>query len=172
MIRKKNGFTLIELLISCVVLTLFLGAAMPSFSEFHHRLKMQRLATEMENVIRMARSEAVLRNKNMYLHLVGLDSSGVHSDWCILVSDKPIVSNCEDDVLYLVQSEDHRGVTVVQQQANDVIEFDRVNGHPQLDMMDEDGYQTVLSFYQKLEDKMVGKIHFLGRSKVCELSHC
>ena len=51
------------MVISLMVLTILLGVAIPSFSEYQKKLRINRLASEIEYVMSMARSEAVLRNQ-------------------------------------------------------------------------------------------------------------
>ncbi|MDK9759633.1 GspH/FimT family pseudopilin [Vibrio sp. D173a] len=62
-----RGFTLLELLITVVVLSVLLAAAAPSFSSLLASSKLQRLAPEVHGFFITARSEAVTRNKELYI---------------------------------------------------------------------------------------------------------
>lgn len=164
---KNRGFTLIEMLITFVVLSILLTAAMPRFSALNQKLKIQRLATEIEGIVSMARSEAVLKNQSMYLHLIGLNTTGVHGGWCLMLSESNSVTGCDDNPLYLVNAVDHQGMTVTQEITSNAIEFEPINGQPVFSSMGTDGYTDMLSMYKDATQPLMAKVHFFGRSKVC-----
>lgn len=164
---KKNGFTFIEMLIAIVVLGILLGTAIPSFSEYQKKLRVKSLASEVEQFMSMARSEAVLRNTPMFVHLIGLDSFGAQTNWCLLLSESSAVTGCHDHSIYLVRGQDHKYLTVRKELTSDVVEYDSINGRPVFSTMGVAGYTDILSFYQNVQQPLMTKVHFLGRSKVC-----
>lgn len=164
---KKNGFTLIELLIAIMVLIVLLGAGVPSFSEYYKKLKMKRLASDIQSMMSMARSESVLRNQKIYVHMIGLDTAGVKNNWCLLLSVNNTAIDCDDDPIYLVRGEDSQDITVKQELSSNVLEFGGINGRPSLPSIGVEGYSDILSFHQKAEMPLIVKVHIFGRSKVC-----
>ncbi|MFH0257925.1 GspH/FimT family pseudopilin [Vibrio rumoiensis] len=164
---KKNGFTLIELLIAIVIIVILLGAGVPSFSEYYQKLKMTRLAGDIQSFMSMARSESVLRNKKIYLHLIGLDTTGVKNNWCLLLSVNNAATDCDDDPIYLVRGSDYKNITVKQELSSNVLEFGGINGRPSLSSIGTNGYGDIVSFHQKTEKALMAKVHIFGRSKVC-----
>ncbi|MBB1312634.1 MULTISPECIES: GspH/FimT family pseudopilin [Aliivibrio] len=65
----NRGFTLLELLITITVLAILLSVAAPNFNTVNNSVKMQRLATELNGFLIQAKSEAVLRNSNLWVHI-------------------------------------------------------------------------------------------------------
>ena len=69
---NKNGFTLLELIFTIAILAIILADAAPSFHGLVARNKVERTVTELKGLFIAAKSEAVMRNKEVYLHTVGL----------------------------------------------------------------------------------------------------
>ncbi|WP_462053007.1 pilus assembly FimT family protein, partial [Vibrio cholerae] len=67
-----RGFTLLELLITVAVLTALLLFAAPNFSKVNQQAKVVNLANELQGFLIQAKSEAVLRNQSLWVHIQGL----------------------------------------------------------------------------------------------------
>ena len=95
-----------------VVLAIVLAAATPSFHGLIARNKMERTVTELKGLFIAAKSEAVMRNKEVYLHTVGLtDTKTVTDDWCVIATTEPTANNCttNDNTLYIVDGHSQIG---------------------------------------------------------------
>lgn len=64
-----RGFTLIELLITVAMASLMLMIAVPSYASLSEHFKMVRLARSLEGFLHQARSEAVFRHQDLWLHI-------------------------------------------------------------------------------------------------------
>ena len=91
-----RGFTLIEMLISLVVLAVLLAAAVPSFSGMNERSKMQRLAEELQGFFVQTKSEAVLRNQELYLHFVQ-DGAAYAGEWALVTNTSSAIPTNRHD---------------------------------------------------------------------------
>ncbi|SEJ51684.1 GspH/FimT family pseudopilin [Pseudomonas sp. NFR16] len=58
---SSHGFTLIELIVVVVIVAIFAGMAMPSFSSLLHRMNVRAASDELYDLLQYARSEAVTR---------------------------------------------------------------------------------------------------------------
>ncbi|WP_029805377.1 pilus assembly FimT family protein, partial [Vibrio parahaemolyticus] len=83
-----RGFTLLELMITVAVLSIILAFAAPSFSRVSQTVQMQRLATELVGFLSQSKSEAVVRNKKLYVHF-SMNKGNVVSQgaWSITLTD-------------------------------------------------------------------------------------
>lgn len=63
-----RGMTLIELTISLVVISSLLLAAAPSWKGFVDRYQAKSLASDLQGVFAMAKNEAIVRNKDLWIH--------------------------------------------------------------------------------------------------------
>ncbi|PSU16350.1 GspH/FimT family pseudopilin [Photobacterium kishitanii] len=112
---NKNGFTLLELIISIIILAIVLTAAAPSFHHLIARNKMERTVTELKGLFIAAKSEAVMRNKQVYLHTVGLpDSKTYTDDWCVIATTEPTANSCttNNNTLYIVDGHSPSGLNI------------------------------------------------------------
>ncbi|MDH5229542.1 MAG: GspH/FimT family pseudopilin [Gammaproteobacteria bacterium] len=73
----KAGFTLIELLIIMTVVIIMLGIGVPSMTDMFERRKLKNTLEVLNSEIMLIRSEAVLRNANVYM------SVSTSVPWCI-----------------------------------------------------------------------------------------
>ncbi|PSV19665.1 type IV pilin [Photobacterium leiognathi subsp. mandapamensis] len=87
--KQQRGFTLLELVIAVSVMSIMLAMAAPSFSQLIETNKIKRLATEVEWLLVQAKSEAIMRGRNIYVsHLIGTGNQ-----WCLVVSESATDSN-------------------------------------------------------------------------------
>ncbi|MBP8275996.1 MAG: GspH/FimT family pseudopilin [Propionivibrio sp.] len=63
--RSVRGFTLVELMVAIALLSILLGLAAPSFSDWIARTKIQSAANSISVALATARSEAVKRGRNV-----------------------------------------------------------------------------------------------------------
>ncbi|MBP2699033.1 hypothetical protein GY654_02870, partial [Vibrio parahaemolyticus] len=68
---KNKGLTLLELIITM---------AAPSFNNLFASNTMKRTSTELRGLIVAAKSEAVMRGTDVYLHTIGLTSTKTLTD--------------------------------------------------------------------------------------------
>ncbi|WP_318460982.1 pilus assembly FimT family protein [Photobacterium leiognathi] len=80
--KLQQGFTLLELVIAVSVMSVLLAMAAPSFSQLIENNKIKRLATEVEWFLVQAKSEAVMRGSNVYIHKV----TSPAPQWCLFSS--------------------------------------------------------------------------------------
>ncbi|MNQ92872.1 hypothetical protein D3C85_1083100 [compost metagenome] len=66
-----RGFTLIELIVVLLVLVILVTIGGPSFSATLDRIRVQKTAEFLEQLMNTARSEALRRNTNVYLDVSG-----------------------------------------------------------------------------------------------------
>lgn len=109
-----RGFTLLELLITVVVLSVLLAAAAPSFSSLLASSKLQRLAPEVHGFLITARSEAIMRNQELYvLFLVSGSLGDIESsdgDWDMVLSSS--ATYVPSNVLMKLDGEAYRDIKV------------------------------------------------------------
>lgn len=76
-----RGFNLLELTITIAILSILLLIAVPNFDGMTSRIKMNRLASELNSFLVQAKSEAVMRNKKLFAHF-SFNSSNSISNGC------------------------------------------------------------------------------------------
>ncbi|MDE1515861.1 MULTISPECIES: GspH/FimT family pseudopilin [Vibrio] len=125
-----RGFTLLELLITVAVLTTLLLFAAPNFSQISQQSKMVNLANELQGFLIQAKSEAVLRNQNLWVHMQGLPSAS--GDWTLrLASVEAAADITEHTTLAVLQGARYRNVLVSSSGTLTNLKFDPVMGNPQ-----------------------------------------
>ncbi|MBY4675836.1 GspH/FimT family pseudopilin [Marinobacterium arenosum] len=78
--KHSAGFTAVELLVSLTVITLLVGVALPSFSDYIDRSRLQSAAETIASDLYLARSEAVMRGVSGNI-TVSFSTDGATS-WC------------------------------------------------------------------------------------------
>ncbi|ENM3752247.1 GspH/FimT family pseudopilin [Vibrio cholerae] len=122
-----RGFTLLELLITVAVLTALLLFAAPNFSKVTQQAKVVNLANELQGFLIQAKSEAVLRNQSLWVHIQELSSANATGNWQLKLTAS---SAANSDPISLFQGDRYRNIYV---EANRVkIKFDHVMGNPQI----------------------------------------
>ncbi|CCN47034.1 putative Type IV fimbrial biogenesis protein FimT [Vibrio nigripulchritudo MADA3029] len=91
-----RGFTLIELLITLAVMTILLGAFAPSYKSVTDDNRINRLANELQGFLIEARSEAVMRNRDLWVHFTvsgaSVSSASKSGDWIIDLRESSSIS--------------------------------------------------------------------------------
>ncbi|MGL4380168.1 MAG: GspH/FimT family pseudopilin [Vibrio sp.] len=124
-----RGFTLLELLITVAVLITLLLFAAPNFSQISQQSKMVNLANELQGFLIQAKSEAVLRNQNLWVHMQGLPSAS--GDWTLrLASVEAAADITEHNTLAVLQGARYRNVYLSSTFNHPSLKFDHVMGNP------------------------------------------
>ncbi|MGR5187605.1 pilus assembly FimT family protein [Photobacterium damselae] len=129
---KLKGFTLLELTITISVLGIILAMAAPSFNHLLASNTMQRTSTELRGLIVAAKSEAVMRNTDVYLHTIGLTSTKTLTDnWCLIATTDATIADCDhNNILYKVDGRQLTGLNIKRHDIYAKIRIDKMNGHP------------------------------------------
>ncbi|OBU24826.1 hypothetical protein AYY22_21085 [Photobacterium kishitanii] len=118
-----------------MILAIVLAAAAPSFHGLIARNKMERTVTELKGLFIAAKSEAVMRNKEVYLHTVGLTDTATYTDnWCVIATTEPTISNCtiNKNTLYIVDGHSLSGLNIKRHTDYASIKLDPIRGWPNL----------------------------------------
>lgn len=161
---NKNGFTLLELIFTIAILAIVLAAAAPSFHGLMARNKMERTVTELKGLFIAAKSEAVMRNKQVYLHTIGLtDTKTYTDDWCVIATTEPTANSCttNDNTLYIVDGHSLSGLNIKRHQDYATIKIDNLNGHPKFNA--GEGIIDWLTFEIESGKAVTMKMHMFGR---------
>ena len=161
---NKNGFILLELIFTITILAIVLAAAAPSFHGLMARNKMERTVTELKGLFIAAKSEAVMRNKEVYLHTVGLtDTKTYTNDWCVIATTEPTTNTCttNDNTLYIVDGHNLSGLNLKRHTDYATIKIDSMNGHPKFNS--GKGIIDWLTFEKESGKAVTMKMHMFGR---------
>lgn len=83
--RRAEGFSVVELMVTVTILTLMLAAAGPSTISWMRASSMKNMAEEVQNGIRLAKSEAMRRHRPVTFWLVtGAGKSAPPDNGCTL----------------------------------------------------------------------------------------
>ncbi|GHY29193.1 Type IV fimbrial biogenesis protein FimT [Vibrio cholerae] len=126
-----RGFTLLELLITVAVLTALLLFAAPNFSKVNQQAKVVNLANELQGFLIQAKSESVLRNQDLWVHIQGLSPANATGNWQLKLTAS---SAANTDPISLFLGDRYRNIYVEAKVAydKDEIKFDHVMGNPQI----------------------------------------
>ncbi len=157
-----RGFTLLELVITVAVLSIMMMVAAPSFSHVSQTVQMQRLATELSGFLSQSKSEAVMRNKKLYVHFpmdkdVPVNSGG----WSLQLTDSE--SGAGNTILNLSGSS-YSQLTIQHAYSSKKISFDEVRGRPN---------GGSIQFYPTAEPSLVLEANLAspsGRIRICRPS--
>ena len=161
---NKNGFTLLELIIAMAILAVVLAAAAPSFHGLIARNKVERTVTELKGLFIAAKSEAVMRNKEVYLHTIGLtDTKTYTDDWCVIATTEPTVNTCTttNNTLYIVDGHSLSGLNIKRHTDYATIKIDSMNGHPKFKA--GEGIIDWLTFEKESGKAVTMQMHMFGR---------
>jgi type II secretory pathway pseudopilin PulG len=78
-VKDTAGLTLIELLIVVVMMGAILLVALPSFSTFRERMRLDAAAYELVGDLQLAQIEAIKRNQSLQVTLLGLTQYRIDS---------------------------------------------------------------------------------------------
>jgi type IV fimbrial biogenesis protein FimT len=89
--RTARGFTLVEMMIALAVLGLLMLAALPEIRTWMQNTQIRTAAEGMVNGLQLARTEAVRRNTNIEMEVVGI------SGWNVTVGGSVIQSRASGE---------------------------------------------------------------------------
>ncbi|MCD9554658.1 prepilin-type N-terminal cleavage/methylation domain-containing protein [Photobacterium carnosum] len=161
---KNQGFTLLELVFTIAILAIVLATAAPSFHSLMARNKVERTVTELKGLFIAAKSEAVMRNREVYLHTVGLtDTKTYTDDWCVIATTEPTANSCttNSNTLYIVDGRSLTGLNIKRHQDYATIKIDSMNGHPKFNA--GEGIIDWLTFEKESGKAVTMQMHMFGR---------
>ncbi|MGF1904761.1 GspH/FimT family pseudopilin [Aliivibrio salmonicida] len=124
----NRGFTLLELLITITVLAILLSVAAPNFNTVNNSVKMQRLATELNGFLIQAKSEAVLRNSNLWVHIsFPKTEENKTGSWNLALRESKVISG--NMVAYL-DGTNFSGITLKHTYTHKKTKFEGIRGRP------------------------------------------
>ncbi|PSV25364.1 GspH/FimT family pseudopilin [Photobacterium kishitanii] len=97
------------------------------------RNKVERIIAELKGVFITAKSEAVMRNKEVYLHTIGLTNTATYTDdWCVIATTEPTANSCttNNNTLYIVDGHNLSSLNIKRHKDYASIKIDNMNGHP------------------------------------------
>lgn len=86
----SRGFTFIEVLVSLLIVLVLMTSATPSWRTFYQKYQMKALAVGFQDFFIYVRSEAVFRNKNLWVHFEKT-RLGERDEWTIYALDQDVV---------------------------------------------------------------------------------
>ncbi|EGU39894.1 type IV pilin, putative [Vibrio ichthyoenteri ATCC 700023] len=123
-----RGFTLLELMITVALMASMLLMATPSITALFHKIKMQRLAGELNGFLLQAKSEAVMRNQKLYAHFsFAYDVSVLDGSWQLSLTDSSSVGGA---LLLRVDGAVFQNIEIRHTYRTGYITFDAVRGRP------------------------------------------
>ncbi|OBU28943.1 hypothetical protein AYY23_22645 [Photobacterium kishitanii] len=152
------------MIITVAILAIVLAAAAPSFHGLMARNKVERTITELKGVFIAAKSEAVMRNKEVYLHTVGLtDTKTFTDDWRVIATTESTANSCttNDNTLYIVEGHSFTGLNIKRHQDYSTIKIDSMNGHPKFNS--GEGVIDWLTFEKESGKAITMQMHMFGR---------
>jgi type IV fimbrial biogenesis protein FimT len=100
--KKQHGFTVIELLIGIAVAAILLALAAPGFSSMMSGYRLTSATNDLVNVVGLARSEAIKRNRTIELCRVAAanstacaDAPGDWDNWIIVAPGADVIRRGE-----------------------------------------------------------------------------
>lgn len=123
-----RGFTLIELIITLAITVSLLFFAAPSFDALLNKVKMQRLAGALNGFLMQAKSEAITRNKKLYLHFSFAHSTRITGGvWHLTLTDS---STSTGQLLLHLDGAAYANISIQHSYHSAYISFDGVRGRP------------------------------------------
>ncbi|ALR16323.1 GspH/FimT family pseudopilin [Vibrio natriegens] len=157
-----RGFTLLELIITVSVLSILLAAAAPRFSRVSQTVQMQGLATELFGFLNQSRSEAVMRNKKLYVHFsMDKDNTINEGNWSFNLTDSSVAGGTS--ILHLSGSP-YSELSINHNYNAKYISFEEVRGRPNSGNIE---FFSTNNQNSKLKIKLSNPP---GRIKVCSMS--
>ena len=157
-----RGFTLLELLITVSVLSILLAAVAPRFSRVSQTVQMQGLATELFGFLNQSRSEAVMRNKKLYVHFsMDKDNTINEGNWSLNLTDSSVAGGTS--ILHLSGSP-YSELSINHNYDAKYISFEEVRGRPNSGNIE---FFSTNNQNSKLKIKLSNPP---GRIKVCSMS--
>lgn len=131
-----RGFTLLELLITVSIVTIILAFAAPSYRQVNEQIKMTALANELHGFFIQAKSEAVFRNQDVWLHVEGMPSNT--GEWRLLLfshdseptPDNSAPSSNPETIISILSGDRYHHFSVSYHSSINPVTFEPVMGNP------------------------------------------
>lgn len=124
----NRGFTLLELLIVLSVFTILLIWAAPNYQMLSEATKMRRLASELNGIVLLGKSQAVLRRERLWAHIILSESVSDDGRWRIELTDSDIPET--GNIIQKLDGQPFSGLVITTNYSSDQISFDDVHGRP------------------------------------------
>lgn len=82
-----RGLSLLELVIMIAVVSLVISLSLPNLQSLYVSTKVRALATELTGFLLLARSEAIWRNRTLWVHLANVSESSAKSRLVLLLTN-------------------------------------------------------------------------------------
>lgn len=127
--EKCRGFTFLELILACAILSLLLSMALPAFSYVQRSSQFLRLTTELNALLLLAKSEAVLRNQILWLHFSFAENQiASNGNWLLSLTDDAQSGSGRE--LAHLSGYDFHLLTLKHNYARATIRFEPLRGRP------------------------------------------
>ncbi|MBC3617473.1 GspH/FimT family pseudopilin [Vibrio metschnikovii] len=124
-----RGFTLLELLITVSIVTLMLAFAGPNYRQLNQQIKMTALANDLHGFFIQAKSEAVFRNQEVWVHIEGMPSNT--GEWRLLLSsDKNHSTLSPETIISVLNGDRYHSLSVSYNSRINPVKFEPVMGNP------------------------------------------
>lgn len=124
-----RGFTLLELLITVSIVTLMLAFAGPNYRQLNQQIKMTALANDLHGFFMQAKSEAVFRNQEVWVHIEGMPSNT--GEWRLLLSsDKNHSTLSPEKIISVLNGDRYHSFSVSYNSLINPVKFEPVMGNP------------------------------------------
>lgn len=131
-----RGFTLLELLITVSIVTLMLAFAGPNYRQLNQQIKMTALANDLHGFFMQAKSEAVFRNQEVWVHIEGMPSNT--GEWRLLLfshdseptRDDSAPSSNPERVISVLNGDRYHSLSVTNTSSINSVKFEPVMGNP------------------------------------------
>lgn len=97
----SRGFTLIEFLVTLSISGILLSLSYPKIQFFYQGYQLRELAVELTSFFALARSEALTRRKDHWIHFTVADNTSVHGWKLILTQNRN--SNQDNNVIRAIE---------------------------------------------------------------------
>ncbi|NAW68412.1 prepilin-type N-terminal cleavage/methylation domain-containing protein [Vibrio sp. V27_P1S3P104] len=159
-----RGFTLLELLITVSVLAVMLTFSAPNFTNINQQTKMVTLADELHGFFIQAKSEAVFRGQDLWVHIEGMPSTT--GEWRLILSSSSVLPPANSPkIIAVLSGERYRNLFIDNTDSINSVKFDYVMGNPV-----QAGSLTLKKHFQDSDGIKVIIHNRAGRIKVCSLS--
>ena len=162
---KLKGFTLLELIITTFILSITLVIGLPNFTKLLTSAEQDKIGKELVGLFIQAKSEAVLKNQNVYVHFTNISKAYSESkDWCVLLTTTETNTACEtnNETIAMIDGDNFQRTKMKRTEEYEKLIFDPIRGHPSFKYDEE--FVDVLIFYSQDKNKVTSlRSHFMGR---------
>ncbi|MFW7523842.1 GspH/FimT family pseudopilin [Vibrio ostreicida] len=152
----SRGFTFFELIITLLLISLMVLAVSGRLNSLSPSLKMARLATELKGFILLAKSQAIMRQQSVWIHL---EWPEVGPYWQLTLTDSAKLN--EGVVILRLSGKPFSGLKLKSNYSDNQISFDPFHGRP------KNGRLTFYSVQAPQESLQVRTYYRSAMVRVC-----